>query len=272
MSDFVEILQNPDKILNSNEVSECAPGIKTIETGICSTNEMINKFKSWLENQGIIIAVNAKPSEVIKAVEEKTDCKSESCAVAIVIPQSLEVRFNSSGPWNSTNWLSNNNIDRVLELYWNVMPKFIPIPFQMRDFAKQPNSKLANFNWESAKKTGVNYIACALNTDWTYGKGEHWVSFFVDFPGKTVEYFDSAGQTPHSEFIQLLVDVASKLEFKDECITTVVHQTENTECGMYTLFYILSRLHGIPFKKFRGRRIPDDVMVAFRKFVFRHSS
>ena len=265
MSEFVEVLENPDKIINM-EASECSPAIKQIEIGICSSNEMIQKFKKWLD----IESNNKTPKEIIKEVNSKTGCSSESCSVAKIIPEELDNRFNPLGPWNSTNWLSNTNIDKVFNLYKKKIHGFVPISFQMRDFAKSPNSELANFDFLGAKKSGIKYVACALNTDWSSGSGEHWVSFFVDFPNKTVEYFDSAGQTPHPEFTQLLVDTASKLSFIDDCITTIQHQTQNTECGVYTLFYILSRLHGVPSKKFRGRRIPDDLMVAFRKFLFRH--
>jgi hypothetical protein len=188
----------------------------------------------------------------------------------------LDERFNPEGPWNSVKWLSNTDIDQVLEKYAEKFPRFKHMHFEMRDFVAR-GGDLARVDWaDMAKK--YDYLGCVLNTDLTGGSGEHWTAIFVDFKRGTVEYFDSAGVTPpHCEFTDFVVDTAHKLteatgrQFRDVLVTKIVHQLDNTECGVYSLYYILSRLHGVKHEAFEYKRVPDDVMVDFRRFLFRNS-
>lgn len=47
------------------------------------------------------------------------------------------------------------------------------------------------------------------------------------------------------------------------------HQRENTECGIYSMYFISKLLEGKKFSDFLGRRIPDSEMVQYRKQFFR---
>lgn len=49
----------------------------------------------------------------------------------------------------------------------------------------------------------------------------------------------------------------------------VGHQRENTECGIYSMYFISSLLDGKRFNDFLGRRIPDSEMEQYRKRFFR---
>ncbi len=49
----------------------------------------------------------------------------------------------------------------------------------------------------------------------------------------------------------------------------VGHQTENTECGIYSMYFISQLLEGKRFSDFLGKRIPDNEMVQYRKKFFR---
>jgi hypothetical protein len=182
----------------------------------------------------------------------------------------LDTRFKAKGPWDSTNWLDNKNIDDVLQRYARKFPRFYHCEFQMRDFAAQPGNELAVLDFVDLSKK-YDAFGVVLNTDLTNSPGEHWVCCFVDFRGKTVEYFDSAGQPPKTEFLEFCIKTASELGFRDVMVTKVQHQTGQTECGIYSLFYILCRLHGVAYKQFEYKRIPDDVMIDFRKYLFRRS-
>lgn len=252
-------------------LNECAPHIKMVHTNICSSSENIEKLKNWLQTSG-------PPKKIIEEAKAKTNCNSESCLykkVDVLSVDDLEERFKKEGPWNSTAWLSNEDIDEnVLEQWTKKFPRFKHITFQMRDFESR-KSELARLNWlELAKE--YDSLGCALNTDRTGGPGEHWTAFYVDFKNHTVEYFDSGGTTPLKEFSDFAINTADILsesgkKYTDEIVCKIEHQKENTECGVYTLYYILSRLHGVPFKAFEFKRVPDDMMVEFRKYLWRHS-
>jgi hypothetical protein len=45
-------------------------------------------------------------------------------------------------------------------------------------------------------------------------------------------------------------------------------QYSNTECGMYSLYFIINMINGVPFRKFVKRRIPDKDMLELRKVIF----
>lgn len=252
-------------------LNECAPQIKMIGTNVCSSTENLTKIKKWLQT------TSGKPEKIIAEAKAKTSCDSESCLyrnISTLSESDLDDRFKKEGPWNTTAWLSNEDIDKnVLADYAKKFPRFKHQEFEMRDFEAR-KGELSKLNWLDLAKR-YDSLGCALNTDKTGGAGEHWTAFYVDFKNGTVEYFDSAGQTPLHEFSEFAIAVADELskikKFTDEMVCKIEHQRENTECGVYTLYYILSRLHGVPFKTFEFKRVPDDMMVEFRKYLWRHT-
>ncbi len=253
--------------------SECAPHLrKAGARHVCSTAESITQLRKWLKTN------TADPVEVVEAAKEHTGCDSESCLykkIQVLNKDDLGDRFAAQGPWNSTTWLSNDHIDQVLEQWRIKFPKFYHVPFQMRDFAKT-GGELTRVNWREVAGEYTS-LGCILNTDTSRGTGEHWVAFYVDFVNRTVEYFDSAGHKPHPEFSSFVVDTAHRLSevtgkrYTDQLVTRVEHQQGNTECGVYSLYYIISRLNGVPYKAFEYGKIDDNMMVEFRKLLFRHS-
>lgn len=54
-------------------------------------------------------------------------------------------------------------------------------------------------------------------------------------------------------------------------VTGVCHQRSQTECGPYALYYIRSRLEGVPAEDFANpaARVSDETMEAFRQHLFR---
>lgn len=259
-------------LINSDSGSECAPHIKH-NAGVCSTKEAINRMKKWLG-----IDTNVSDLKVIELAKNKTKCGSESCLYPLIglSNTDLDNRFNPQGPYNSLDWLTNKNIDDVLDKHTMAFPNFVHVPFQMIDFKKY-NGELSKVNWQLLINTNKDSLGCVVNTDVSTGPGQHWVAIFVDLAGKSVEYFDSAGQNPQPEIIEFLIDTAATLNsiteggFKDICVTRMRHQKKNTECGVYSLFYIISRLNDVPYRFFEHTHVPDEEMEAYRKSIFRHS-
>ena len=46
------------------------------------------------------------------------------------------------------------------------------------------------------------------------------------------------------------------------------HQFSESECGMYSLYFIIQMLKGYPFSKFLKKRIRDKYMIKLRKIYF----
>ena len=46
------------------------------------------------------------------------------------------------------------------------------------------------------------------------------------------------------------------------------HQFSESECGMYSLYFIIQMLKGVTFKKFTSKRVKDSYMMKLRKIYF----
>jgi hypothetical protein len=136
-------------------------------------------------------------------------------------------------------------------------------------------------------KRPARVIACVLNTDVSTGPGKHWVALLVDARAKrwTVEYFNSAGRPPPKPVVGWMEKTRARLEewrkkhpeagsgpVDTVPVTSVSHQEGQSECGVFSLFFIRKRLEGTPISFFQGERIPDEIMTKFREFVFRDKS
>jgi hypothetical protein len=89
----------------------------------------------------------------------------------------------------------------------------------------------------------------------------------------TIEFFNSSGNPPKQEYLDWMKTTAAdavKLGFTPAVIkvSDVRHQLTKSECGVYSLLYIWSRLNGISYEAFRGRRVPDEIMFQFRQHLY----
>lgn len=265
---------------------------------------------------------NAASPDIIKNVvnkaKKKLNCDSEFCVVThpefkkhalknhMVTRKELEInskkRFKIKGPRNNVNWLSNYDIDTTLQDWACKFEDFFPCPFAMIDFDKT-NDELNQYNLVDiylgnyTKVCTLGHIripcrtfGCAINTDVKAGHGKHWMAIFVDMRGPewTIEFFNSAGDSPQSSIVRWMARTKNYLDLfiqdhnqnsykltttqpvKIVTAASVGHQESSTECGLYTLFYIRCRLENVPYSRFlEDEEIPDESMMEFRKHCFR---
>jgi hypothetical protein len=267
--------------------NECAFNILS-SNGICTDLSVISKLKNTVANFNNKLETN--PQKILEILKKKYNCDSESCVITHdetrrilseeEIAEQLKNRFKPKGPRNTLDWLSNVDIDDVLkQIQEKYKDKhFYHIDFQMRDF-KKSGSELATFNFSKQYKLGYRTFGTVINTDYSTGGGIHWFAIFGDFLENnncyTIEYFNSSGESPLDEILVWMKD--SVLEWsssfdkpiKDIIVSKIQHQKEDNACGVYSLYYIISRLDGHKYTDFRKERIPDKVMDQFRKYLFR---
>jgi hypothetical protein len=65
--------------------------------------------------------------------------------------------------------------------------------------------------------------------------------------------------------------LAKKLNKKvnDVLVNKIQHQSDTYSCGVYSLYYILSRLENIPSTAFQHIKVPDESMHKFKEHLFR---
>lgn len=185
-------------------------------------------------------------------------------------------------------FFSNHEENSVLLCIENVDPKFIAIPVQTMDFYAPGygfGDKLSGFfeqNIEAIKAKTKNKAGCVLNTMSTQtaksGKGTigHWVAMFMDFRPSTIntiEYYNSSGNPAIPEVMDWMKELAVKFQnatgIKTEArnVSGLRSQNSRTECGAYSLYFIMARQSGVCMKRFREKKIPDKVVTNFRSSI-----
>lgn len=243
------------------------------------------------------------PVKVIEAARAATNCGTEKCAVTAVaaeltgadhavISSDIAISYKVAGP-TGTKLLSNFNIDAGLRQWAATRPDFFPYNFNMRDYASnsfvdrtvvhQPDT-LATVAWADLARRGIRRAACVINSDVYSGPGKHWMALFADTTADppSVEFFNSSGSAPAAEWVNWLVKTRAQIDAvmgsgssgspAKPCrivkVTSIRHQDSKSECGVYSLFYIWARLHGVPPEYFMKTPVPDQLMFEFRQHLF----
>lgn len=187
----------------------------------------------------------------------------------------------------SEHYFSNHEENSVMLCIEFVDPKFIAIPVQTMDFYSPGygfGDKLVKFfehNIEAIKSKTKNKAGCVLNTMSTKtavsGKNVigHWVAMFMDFRSSkthTIEYYNSSGNPAVPEVMNWMEELAAKfqnetgIKTKALNVSGIKSQTSKTECGIYSLYFIMARQSGVSMKRFREKAIPDEVVTKFRSY------
>jgi len=193
----------------------------------------------------------------------------------------LQNNFNPPGPYNNNAWLSNVHLDSKQEQYAKHSKelfgkKYTYCPFQMIDFATT-GGELTSIDIVSVSKK-YDCFGVIFNTDYSSGRGIHWFCVYCDFNCDpiSIEYFNSSGGPPkpqvsdwmHKAKTQLLL---SNREAQIIIIPKRQLQYSNSECGVWSLMYIQSRLEGKPPSYFEDNYALDSDMLIFRSNLFRWS-
>jgi len=199
---------------------------------------------------------------------------------------------------NPDEWLSNFDIFNVLQQYQSRYKYFRVIGPTPIDFDKRlPNEggrcvwqELCEFSLEKFVKQGVHQMGIVFNLDKHNEPGSHWTSLYVDLKNRFLFYFDSAANKTPKSVLDLVEKIKAQgkqlrrpISFRYYESYPVQHQQSNTECGMYSLFFIITMLTGkTEFTKnmttaqklrlFRNKKIPDKYVFQFRKIYFNEPS
>lgn len=239
------------------------------------------------------------PADVYKKLKkEVTDCAedAENCLVDRATSLSEEekralrttyLRPKYPAEWKTKpdTWLDDRQIGTVLKQYEAAHPWFhfvgvFPIDFSAPDpYARQQDPDLlkclypeiCNLNLKELYERGVRMLGFVFNLDPHFKSGSHWVSMYVDIhdPRKPfVGYFDSYGFKPPRLIGRLMKSLRIQAPNARLGYNARRFQYSTTECGVYSIYFLLSMMSGIPFHKFCKKRIPDSVMLELRKSLF----
>jgi hypothetical protein len=285
----------------------CNPAVegKRIMPNTCYTKDAINQMKNELNsrNLGIPKIVSNDEEDIYKEIELVTKCKGkkEDCLLSL-LPSNIkdnlvEGHFAPYQPreWrkNSHAWLSNYDIMKVLKQYetrYSCFKLFGPTPIDFDKRLPEENNKcvtddICNFSLNSMIQNKKFKIGIVFNLSEHDEDGSHWTSLFVDVKHNFIFYFDSAVNEIPDEVNVLIKRIKQQgkdlnIDFKFYT-NRMQHQLGNSECGMYSLFFIVTMLTEKSefFKKktmtlddkiklFQRRRISDKYVHELRKKYF----
>jgi hypothetical protein len=190
--------------------------------------------------------------------------------------------------------LSNIDIRDVLKQYEETIPEFklfgpTPIDFDTRlpeEGGQCVWEDICNFQVKEQLDAGKTKIGMVFNLDKHGQGGSHWISMFVDLDEHYIFFMDSAGDKIPHEIDVLAKRIIEQGRMLDTPIifhfhenSPLEHQHENNECGMYSLYFIVTMLTNKTEKKvfknyvdkvafFKNKRIPDKYMNQYRKKYF----
>ena len=270
----------------------------------CFTGTMIKEIRDEYNRTHEDKIEEKKPAKIWDALRDKLkSCKREDCWLEHIENSHLKEKFMESAfapfhpnEWkkNPSTWLTNYDILNVLSQYEKAYKQFDFIGATPIAFDEQPQTyndvcvwkELCKFDLQKMIEKGNKKIGVIFNLDKHTGPGTHWTSLFIDVQDKFVFYFDSAGESIPSEINKLVekvihqgLDLKNPIKFQYYDTNNYSHQRGNNECGMYSLFMIITmltnRVENKTFKDskekldfFIKQRIPDTQVFKKRKLYF----
>lgn len=285
----------------------CNPAVrgKTVKNKSCMTPEVVEEIKNKFNKHNPENKIQAsKPTEVWEELKNKFNtCKSELCWLNSIKDPVMKAKIKRKlfppdrpNEWKDdpNTWLSNEDILNVLTQYEDAYKcfKFIgptPIDYDYKESSILGNDRcvteeLCKFILDEMIKKKYSKIGIIFNLDKHSGPGTHWVSLFVNVKEKFIFYFDSNGLPPNRQIkkmINKIKDDGKSLK-KPIIFQTIInkfqHQQSNTECGMYSLYFIITLLtEKINNKKvnigkikhhFLKKRVEDELVFKLRYKYF----
>ena len=155
-------------------------------------------------------------------------------------------------------WLDTNNIEQLLQRYEIIFPdykSFGAVPYDFQDL----DLEISNLNIKELKNQGYTRFSVVFNLDKHYQSGSHWVSLYCCLKNNNVYFFDSVGEIPGELIINLVhkiinqlkeIDNKNNINYKNNFkYNNKQHQYENSECGVYSILFIVRLLYEISFEE-----------------------
>lgn len=268
--------------------SPCAPAVD--ENGkfkTCYSKESLIKISNELSKKNkLAFKTNYKSKkqlwDFIQKQFQDTCSKKEQCWVKrdeVKNLKNIEINRYTFKPEYPTNWKNNKHtwlntydILKVMKQYEKKYPDFKFMGVVPSDCPTKIHCELSNMDIQKMKKNNIHHIGLIYNLDTSSGPGTHWVAMFIDNKNNEINYYDSYGSMP----IKLIQDFISKLKInfkKNNYEPTVIynnkrHQYGGSECGMYSMNFILERLNGVNMYQISKRNISDEDMNKLRDFLY----
>ena len=269
---------------------KCSPKKNKKEKISCYTKGSLNRLKNIWNMKHPDMKITSKDYvEIWKQLKSKMNntCYRESCWLSELYEdehlkeKEYLINFAAKTPksWkkNPTEWLSSLEIIEVMKRWENIDDEFefigpSPIDYDTHIMYNECVwEELCEFNLEDTLNRGKKKIGIIFNLDKHNQPGSHWVALYIDLKKNEVYYFDSYGDripAQINKFVKKVQEQGKKLNINIKKITLKKrHQYSDSECGMYSLYFIIQLVKGKSISHF-NKRISDKYMKKLRKTYF----
>jgi hypothetical protein len=252
---------------------------------------MLEKLKNlWNARHPDVRIEATEPKQIWEALSSRlsSTCNTEACWLNQTFAKfNLDENLknyvfapDSPKSWkkNPNEWLSSVDILDIMKHYERNFKKFeffgpSPIDFDAHMMYDQCVwEEICKFDLKQQISRGKTKLGFIFNLDKHNQPGSHWVALFVSVKKREIYYFDSYGDDTPPEILALVKRIqkqSSKIGPKyDYKYNKTRHQYGNSECGMYSLYFLVHLIREKAFDKFNTERIKDKYVENLRKKYF----
>jgi hypothetical protein len=286
---------------------KCAPS-KTYKDGSCFTIKSLKRIADSynLKNPNNKIKVSEDKEALVKELETrlKDKCNEQTCWLRMDFIEALNDEeisnntFRPEGPERKFEWLSTTDINNVVAQYQEKYKNFLFLGAVPADFQDLGILGLDKMNFNELLEEHKNKIGVVINLDESWKSGSHWVALYADLNKNQIYYFDSFAKKPSKrtrKFINKILKFMYKKKFNksininkvlkdlksqkggnpdlssfDVRYNTKQHQFNNSECGVYSINFIVRLVGGESFDDITNDIKKDLEMNKCRGSYFRN--
>lgn len=278
-------IQYKNKTIKQDRCSRSSPN----NYSCYDTNSLLKLRKYWNIRHPDKKIITKKPREIWKILKENLSyiCHKESCWLRQQFIKNgldnklLHLTFAPQAPFtwknNPTEWLNSLDITRVMRQFEDKYQNFQfigPSPIDFDDHKMNGEciwEELCKFDLHKTLKQNKTKIGVIFNLDPHYKDGSHWVALFISIPHEKCIFYDSTGDSIPKEVKKLVNRISKQAKLLNKSlqleVNTIEHQKKDTECGIYSIYFLDQMLKLNPPQLF-SKRIHDDVMQSFRNVYF----
>ena len=268
--------------------NQCFPRQGHDYDGVCLPINVLEKVSTQLGIQPVVAANSKRAlfSQIAKTLGMDAT-KQRSVLQAMPLPAAQKtalaeewLRPAQPAAWASDPdmWLDTINIRDVMVQYEKGRSDFTFLGPYPIDFAAAEDSGPGRAGTSDRcligemcgldLKNSKDYIGIIYNLDPHYKSGSHWVANFINKPAKTCYYFDSYGMRPPHRVYRFMQWLTLQMPEMQLGWNGRKFQFSDSECGMYSMYFIDRMLAGEPFLKFCRRAPPDKFMLDMRDWMY----
>jgi hypothetical protein len=260
----------------------------------CLPDDVLLKLREmWNARHPDVMIHSINPKEIWNMLKQYLGnvCNKESCwlkqqftngEMLHVLDEMYAPKYPDEWKRNPNEWLSSVDITNVMRQYEKAYKCFNFIGPSPIDYDTHKMNgecvweELCEFSLKDEIKNKISKIGIIFNLDPHYKSGSHWVSLFINIKNKVIYFFDSAGDKIPKQIMKLVEKITEQgkqlyppIYFDFDQNYPVEHQFGNTECGMYSLFFIIFMLEDkITGGNLKKKIYKDKFIEQYRKIFF----